>query len=594
MEIPKTLVKIQIDEKLLGNKSCRKLFAESSSIFSSIQSTVNKRSSTLTKKELLLYSRKYRCVLQANYLKLKELYENKREFNEYDRDLVETFKKIGILWHLCEMLFIDIHQTGILLNQLITWISWHFDELNKAFDQIIQSENPSEHPEYWNVVYRLLFRREISHAKNLLYLHPDMKSDDFILIFELLEKMPLYSNEQVLYEFYHSWQVWNYRCKKIFQEQVFTNENLIRLAGILAGDLRVFKELKGLFETWYHFMVAMLLYSDPTVKESELTVLTIECLKHFYGNDYRSNFDTILISVFSYDLMDMIRLCCSEFNDNWWFVTHFVDLFQNSNQLETHQVEKPKELRDFFIYEYANMFMNHNVLWNIGSKYYDNSELSNNYLELSLEKISIKDELTAKKILTIAEQHNLKHLQRSINKIVARKWLNSGKLSSALNWAIKSDDEILITHICDLFLKHYIKTEEFLDSDLIESLGSNMLKSDRLTFLAKYYEFHQLVESKQVSEAFNLLISLIESKISPYFFRPKLVVDLIPLIEHDNCKTNQKQISNILSALEEFRNNNGDGYVNLDENYDLELFKQREDILRIVIARKMANLSSFF
>ena len=488
------------------------------------------------------------------------------------------------------MLFIDIHQTGILLNQLITWISWHFDELNKAFDQLIQSDNPSQHPDYWNVVYRLVFRREISHAKNLLCLHPNIKSDDFVLIFELLEKMPLYTNEQVLYEFYHTWQVWNYRCKKVYQEHVFTDENLIRLAGILAGDLKVFKEMRSLFETWYHFMVAMLLYTDPTVKESELTVLTIECLRHFYGRDYQSRFDTILISVFSYDLMNVVRLCCSEFNDNWWFVTHLVDLFYNSNQLETHQIEEPESLRNFFIYEYANTLMN-SVLWNVGSKYYNDSELSNNYLELSLEKIDIRDDLTAKKVLTICEQHNLKHLQKSINKIVARKWLNLGRLSSALNWAIKSDDDTLITHICDLFLKHYIKTEQFLDEDLISSLGSHMLKSDRLTFLAKYYEFHQLVENRQVSEAFDLLISLIESKIAPYFFRPKLVIDLTPLIEHDNCKTTQKQISNILSALEEFRN--GDKYEYLDENYDLELFKQRDDILRISIARKMSNVRNF-
>lgn len=592
MEIPNTLVRVETSDKILNNKSCRKLFAESSSIFKSIQLTVNKKS-ILGKKDLLLYSRKYRCVLQANYLKLKEQIETGVIVNdEYNQNLYDTFRKIGILWHLCEMLFIDINQTGILLNQLITWISWHFDELNHSFDEIIKSENPSNHPQYWNVIYQLVFRREISHAKNLLYLHPNIKSHDFILIFELLEKMPLYTNEQVLYEFYHTWQSWSYKCKQVYQEHTFTNENLFILAGILSGDLKVFKKLRHLFETWYHFMVAMLLYTDPTVKESELTVLTIECLRHFYDNDdYKTKFDRILISVFSYDLMGVILMCCSEFQDNWWFVTHFVDLFFNSNQLEQHQVENARDLRDFFVLEYANNLMGHNVLWNIGSKYYDHSELANNYLELSLEKIDIKDDLTAKKVLTIAKQHNLHQLQRSVNKILARKWLDLGRYSSALNYAIKSDDEILITHICNLFLKHFVKTEEFLDEDLINSLGSQMLKSDRLTFLAKYYELHQLVENKQVSEAFDLLISLIESKIAPYFFRPKLVIDLIPLIEHDNCKTTQKQISNILSALEEFRND--DKYEYLDENYDLDVFKQKEDILRISIARKMSNVQTF-
>lgn len=592
MYIPGTLVKVDSNDKILDNKLCRKLFAESSSIFKSIQLTTNKKSD-LNKKDLLLYSRKYRCVLQANYLKLREQIENGViENDEFNQSLYDTFRKIGILWHLCEMLFIDIHQTGILLNQLLTWISWHFDELNFAFDEIIKSENPSNHPEYWNVIYRLVFRREIQHAKNLLYLHPNIKSNDFILIFELLEKMPLYTNEQVLYEFYHAWQSWSIQCKKVYQEHVFINENLFKLAGILCGDLKLFKELRHLFETWYHFMVGMLLYTDPTVKESELTVLTIECLRHFYDRDeYQTKFDGILVSAFSYDLMSVVIMCCSEFQDNWWFVTHFVDLFYQSNQLEQHQVENAKDLRDFFVLEYANNLMCHEVLWNIGSKYYDHSELSNNYLELSLEKIDIRDDLTAKKVLTIAEQHHLKQLQKSIYKILARKWLNLGRYSSALNYAVKSNDETLIAHVCNLFLKHFVKTEEFLDEDLINLLGEHMLKSDRLTFLAKYYEFHQLVENKKVSEAFDLLISLIESKIAPYFFRPKLVIDLIPLIEHDNCKTTQKQISNILSALEEFRND--DKYEYLDENYDLEVFKQKEDILRISIARKMSNVQTF-
>lgn len=45
---------------------------------------------------------------------------------------------------------------------------------------------------------------------------------------------------------------------------------------------------------------------------------------------------------------------------------------------------------------------------------------------------------------------------------------------------------------------------------MLQSLGSCMLLSDRLIFLAKYLEFHNLYQSKSFVEAGQLLVSLLD------------------------------------------------------------------------------------
>lgn len=53
----------------------------------------------------------------------------------------------------------------------------------------------------------------------------------------------------------------------------------------------------------------------------------------------------------------------------------------------------------------------------------------------------------------------------------------------ALGWALKSKDSVLAGQLADGLLKEYSENGTLVSTDLLDSLGSSMLISDRLIFL---------------------------------------------------------------------------------------------------------------
>ena len=60
-------------------------------------------------------------------------------------------------------------------------------------------------------------------------------------------------------------------------------------------------------------------------------------------------------------------------------------------------------------------------------------------------------------------------------------------------WALKSADSKFTTFLADKILVEYSTSGTFSSTDLLDSLGTSIVVSDRLTFPVKYREFHKLV-----------------------------------------------------------------------------------------------------
>lgn len=72
-----------------------------------------------------------------------------------------------------------------------------------------------------------------------------------------------------------------------------------------------------------------------------------------------------------------------------------------------------------------------------------------------------------------------------------------------------------------------------------------MVVSDRLTFLAKYREFHKLCQNSDFPTAATLLHSLLWSRLAPKYFWVTLLIDALPFL------------------------NTGDLFFTSDQNYEL-------------------------
>lgn len=547
----------------------RLLVKESHAIFANIPRNDMNKTNTIT------ISRRYRSILH--------------ECANQDK----TFREIEIIWNLCEILLLDVSETGTLVIQLRNWIKMHTDDFNADTKKILNSLESNSYkfteddPQdaYWELLMKLVLKGETRKAIQLLRSHYGFElNNQMQLVASMLERMPL-SNQYIVHEFCNKWSSWSEWCKQEKETGQFdSNPTLLNIVRLLSQDMKVYEQVVPLCESWYQLMVAYLMYTDPCIQDTDQTELcrwSISTFKKNHPKYVQQNpepdaFDEIILAAFDYDLLQVIFKCCSYLQDNSWFVTHFVDLLHSSGQLKCHDIVEADRLRETFLQDYATTLFDDECMWPVGVSYLDHCPTSGAFhLEalLSHLTLSINDEAKAHKLIALAKKRGLVAFSKSISLLMARAWLaatprlyeNSTKkslppstnLSNALYWAIKSGDTPLTTHISDQYLHYYCATGTFADKSIFESLKRSPLENERLAFLSKYYEFRQIVENSSESqehlvEAGNLIKALLASKIYPRFFCHVLLEDAKSLLDiRPELIFNPDKMQDLMKSIED-------------------------------------------
>lgn len=519
------------------SKYVKVLFKQSHSIFKSIQEHDTFHPTKI--------SMQYRCIIH-------ELVEN----SLCDLETKNMFKEIDILWHLCELLVIDIHQTGILISQLKSWIKMHLTNFDNGSKEIINLLNNScyqlnetdHQTTYWRLVTKLVLLGDTKRASQLLQCHYNYKNSNQIrLVSYMLEAMPS-SAQYILHEFHVKWNNWLAECnRELATGQFDDSPELLKIVRLLCQDKDNLDNLITHFDNWYQIMVSYLIYNDPCLKNTDLSELCRKSIS-MYKNQPNEvshhssvDFDKIIIAAFEYDLMKVVALACGYFEDDRWFLAHLIDLLHHGNKLIAHDIVEPEKMRESFILDHAQALFEDDVLWSLGVAYLDYCPNHGiHYLENLLSRVPLtyRDDKQARKLFTIARNRGLKELSKYFNLRMARNWLARKdenfpvNLSSALYWTIKSEDIPLTTHISTLYLKHCCEAGCFPDELVFGNLGRSMLVSERLAFISKYHEFKKIkTDGGDNIEAANLFLSLLSSKIFPEFFTRELLKDANSLLD---------------------------------------------------------------
>lgn len=576
----------------------RKLFNESHHIFVGLQTIREDLPSKNKKPQFVSISKNYRSVIRACMEELQQVAVSTKDTDvatQYGNQ-VSILLAIELIWNLCEVLFIDAAPAGSLLLHLLDWVRLHKADVDEKAREVLQSESPAEHHDYWDVVVSYVLQGRLEEARQMLVkqatLHPAARNM-YKLMDTLLSKMPFYNpgGTQTLTEFDVKWRHWHQEVDRCLQDNSFaSNQHLEIICRILVGDEDTLLEHKERLSTWYHFLVTRLLFSHPTVKPTELHYYAQSCMTMFL--DSRSvpePLDSILLAAFEFDIHQVIKDCSIALN-NWWFVAHLTDLLDHCKLLQSHNLHFGSNLREFLLLEYASGLFTHHSLWQLAVDYFDHCpEFGRVYLELQIERVPLDTERKALKVLRICEQRQMSEQVRSICKIMAMKALRNNRLGSALSWSIRAKDAAFATLISERFLQDYCNKGTFSDLDLIDNLGPAMLLSDRLTFLGKYREFHKLYGEKRFSEAAKLLLSLMTAKIAPRSFWMTLLTDALPLLEQKEVIFSADQTHELMFCLEELTsslNTTAGGTDRPMQDEDIELTKV--DLLRLALARNLA------
>ncbi|XP_074080705.1 nuclear pore complex protein Nup85 isoform X2 [Macrotis lagotis] len=577
----------------------RKLFNESHGIFVGLQRIEEESTGKSRKAQLVRVSKNYRSVIRACMEEMHQVAiaaQDPVHGRQYSSQ-VSILSAMELIWNLCEILFIEVAPAGPLLLHLLDWVRLHVCEMDGLSADVLGSENPNKHENFWNLATLFVLQGRLDEARQMLSKEADANPASASMcrvLGDLMRTMPILSpgNTQTLTELELKWQHWHEECERHLQDGTFaSNPHLESLCKIMLGDDSALLEQKELLSNWYHFLVTRLLYSHPTVKPIELHFYAQSSLDLFLGGDSNPEpLDNILMAAFEFDIHQVIKECSIALS-NWWFVAHLTDLLDHCKLLHSHNLYFGSNMREFLLLEYASGLFAHHSLWQLGVDYFDHCpELGRVYLELHIERIPLNTEQKALKVLRICERRQMTEQVRSICKILAMKAVCNNRLGSALSWSIRAKDAAFATLVSDRFLKDYCERGSFSDLDLIDNLGPAMMLSDRLTFLGKYREFHRLYGEKRFADAASLLLSLMTSQIAPRSFWMTLLTDALPLLEQKQVIFSAEQTYELMQCLEDLTlGRPGPRALEGQRPQEDDIETTKVEMLRLALARNLAR-----
>ncbi|XP_053965404.1 nuclear pore complex protein Nup75 [Anastrepha ludens] len=593
----------------------RSLIAEANSTFVALQALKRRGS----KAEYTKISRTYRSIIRACLEKLQDAVISADEVDDADaqskyQQYISIFYSIECVWHLSEILFLDPTPSNTVVPQLLDWIRFHFPAAERmATDLLLLGREASDSEDYWPTLKGLILQGQVDVARALLHLHPQAETAHFKLTEQILKAMPVYNAHGgvSIQKFRSQWQYWLTDTERKIAANILAIEpNLEEIIQLVTGETQIWNAQIQETEYWYEFLPGYLFFTNPACKHFELGNAANTWLSRWVrvkGNNSNElkmkHLDRVILSLMENDMHQVIH-AIQLMADNQWFVTHLIDLLYNCGQLQVvgeNQVNECIKLRESLLYDFGSSLMTRNSLWQLGMDYLDHcGQEGQAALAMLLTKIPLHTEKQALKIIGIAQKKGFFEAEQEICKIQSKKSLNEERYGNALEWAIRSKDTLYVTSIADFLLNHYAKTGDMLCPDAIANIGAKMFISPRLVFLVKYFDFFQFYRKRDFLPAAELLVNLLESKITPEYFWPSLLIDSIPLLESKDPKILSKETCAILHHLEselvplidkkkKRLEKYPDESVEILKDYRIENIEEIINLLRLACARNLSR-----
>lgn len=555
----------------------RALLSETSNIFIELQKATENPE---VKPNFPKFSVTYRSSIRACLEKLQQLVQQQNGTNIDQQEKYQSFMtilySIECIWHLCEKLFLNKTNEGLVLQQLLEWVRFHFPMSERNALELMQIGQEVDADEnYWPVIKDLVVKGQMEVARTLLRMHLAADSPSFQEADRILNTMPIYSvyGGLSLQKFRTTWKYWVMSAESKVQSGLLAAEpELEEIIRLVIGDQNAWKDLCTTSTCWYEYFPGYLLYTEPTCKDFELAQhvnawLTQWLSSQGYGRTAHLNhLDRVILSVMENNLHQVLH-DIQNIGDNKWVVTHLTDLLFHAGHLQHLKDDSGNinAFRDSLIFDFGTTLMSRRSFWKFGINYLKYCTEGSVARELLLARVPFQTDKEASKLISAAKQINCSGVEQQICRVMTQRSIRNARPGNALNWAIRSNDQAYIRSVVDWFLQYYTETGEMLCPDTLANIGSRMLVCPRLMFLIKYYDFHQFYRERAFSQAGEILVNLLDSNVTPPYFWSSLLADTIPLLEFKEPIIPSKETLTILHHL---------------ENDLMPLIKRKKDIMK--------------
>ncbi|XP_016985980.1 nuclear pore complex protein Nup75 [Drosophila rhopaloa] len=551
------LIYLAQESTLFDEPVLRSVLAEANATFATLQQLGLRA----TRAEYVNISRAYRSIVRACLEKLEQAKKSPEVQTDEPRlrrftDAIIVFYAAECLWHLFEILYIQNNQ--LVVPQLLDWARFHSPQAeDRATDLLLMAEEASESDDYWSILKSLIMLGEIDVTRAILSQNRKAVQPAFKAAELILKSMPVYQEGYALQKFHSQWEYWHVDTERKIQTGLFATEpELEQVLRLVTGDNVQWDAGIKESQDCYEYLPGYLLFTKPTCKPFELRIAAANWLNRWHllrPEREHSNMNRMIMQLMDHDIRLFIYEA-QKLNDTHWFSTHLIDLIHHCGQLKSYfdqnNIDLPA-LRHSMIYEYGSYLMSSHNLWQLGIDYLDCCKQEGQAaIELLLPRISLRSERQATKLINLARQRGLTSVEQEICKVLSKRSYDGERYGNALEWAIRSKDVLVVTAVADFILKHYSRTGNMLCPDTIANVGGRMFISPRLVFLSKYYEFYEFYRTRDFLSASELLVNLLESRITPDYFWPSLLIDSMPLLESKDPKIFAKETVAILHHIE--------------------------------------------
>uniref|UniRef100_A0A2S2R3I6 Nuclear pore complex protein Nup85 n=1 Tax=Sipha flava TaxID=143950 RepID=A0A2S2R3I6_9HEMI len=547
---------------MLFDPKVRQLVNESSGVFQELQTNVEDPNKST---DALFYSRKYRAILSACILAIDQhnLDKSNETYNQYKLLL----HNLELIWHLCEVLYLVTVPGDTILNNLLDWIKIHYEKAENQASMIIEDKTAyftDEHveekfPFYWDAVFGLVLQGNTDMVRMLLCNHSQSDTESFVQAMKILKSMPTYSvyGGLPIAEYNSRFKGWQSSAKNKLDCGIFlSNSNLNDVMKIICGEPDSTDLIRKHCSTWFEFLVAQLIYTEPTIKKHNLSLNAHRSVAKYYDEPEYYHMDSLALDLFDGDLEAFVKKLKS-YPDSGWSSTHLTNLLHLCDKIEPEfdmiDAVESTNPNEQYLLDYGTFLMSHHSLWQAGVTYLDHcSAIGKGYLSILLSKLEISSDLRISKILHYATARRLHNVVSSICKVKGMLSLQKSRIGEALCWAIRGQDSAFATYLGDMLLKEYSKGGQFICPDILDNLGSIVVTCDRFMFIGKYLQLIKLAKDEKLSEAASLYIEILRSNICPKYFRLRLLLDvLIFLNDNNECYFNTIDMSLITMRLDD-------------------------------------------
>eukprot|EP00041_Stephanoeca_diplocostata_P017453 m.351658 g.351658 ORF g.351658 m.351658 type:complete len:666 (+) comp20703_c0_seq2:285-2282(+) len=563
----------------------------------------------------------YRSALQSCAIEITSdpQYEDSMHISQESlecRELLEMDK----LWHLVEIFFVRkkhlLKTGGLVLLDVLDWVRHHFQNATLDAAAVLKSHGaPERHGQYWDSIFTLLLQGDVSNAMDMITRHSQyqqMPQNSFERMRYLISKMPMLSPEASSTAFYRVWNQWQQECRTWLDTQFTDVPELHDICRLLSGDLDILGAKKHLARSWPRLMVARLLYTNPLAKffdlqeELEWAISELPC---------QTEVENLLKLTIQQDVLQLIRDSCNCFGFNLWFPCHLLDVLIGTGSCPAAilHAEFGDDIRTSRITEFASSLLAQPSLCSLAPAYFAScGPFGMACLEAHLERMPVDCERKALKLLQVCHDNNLGQLACTICRVLGRQAVDNEQLGAALSWFGRAKDAASVTQLADrILIKHQLaktsgSTTNFLE--MLDILQPMAHLSDRLAFLSAYGELLKLVHGNDyVSAAERLVVLLTTPQMVPKWYAIDLLLDALPLLEHDEVVVSAPHTKVMLSKLEDLVvSHQAHGYLfgpcgvghgtttpGTPEDDAVKLHRERRvdeiDTLRLALARNLSR-----